>query len=65
MKSLLLAITMAATSFALAQGGGAPAASATTDTKVESEKGVRMECLKKNPKLKGKALAHCVKENTK
>lgn len=57
MKSIILALTLVTASFALAQG-------APTEIKV-NKKQAKMECLKQNPKLKGKALAHCVKERTK
>lgn len=55
--SIVLALIMAATSFAFAEGGAA-------ETKVD-KKQAKMECLKENPQLKGKELKHCVKEKVK
>ena len=73
MKSMIVALSMVLGSLAMAQGAGAGAgATAPAETKQEAKaeakmdkKTAKMECLKENPKLKGKELSHCVKGKTK
>jgi hypothetical protein len=62
MKSIVLALVLAS-SCVFAQAGGAAAAPA--ETKKMDKKTAKMECLKENPSLKGKELAHCVKGKMK
>ena len=71
MKSMIVALSMVLGSLAMAQGAGADT-TAPAETKQEAKaeakmdkKAAKMECLKENPKLKGKELSHCVKGKTK
>ena len=72
MKSMIVALSLVLGSFAMAQGAGAGTTAAPAETKQEAaaqvkmdKKTAKMECLKENPKSKGKELSHCVKGKVK
>ena len=69
MKSMIVALSMVVGSLAMAQGAGTAAPAETKqEAKAEAKmdkKTAKMECLKENPKLKGKELSHCVKGKVK
>jgi hypothetical protein len=60
MKLFVVAMSLVLGTLAMAQTGAAAPAEAKVD-----KKAAKMECLKENPKLKGKELSACVKGKSK